>query len=108
MSEQEEVTALFAEMLASASKDGGAKLSAGKKVHWTIDQTHEAALFSHLSKWKHGEQVDADSGAHPLVHLAWRALAIAWQEKHYDEQVAKLLGRLEGEVLSLGGEVLSD
>ena len=78
--EQAEVTALFAEMLAACSKDGGKKLAAGEKVSWKIDQTHEAGLFSHLNKWKHGELIDPDSGAHPLTHLAWRALAIAWQE----------------------------
>ena len=78
--EQEEVTLLFADMLRAASRDGGRKREAGEKVSWRVDTTHEAALFSHLSKWKHGELVDADSGAHPLVHLAWRALAIAAQE----------------------------
>jgi len=79
-SEQDEVVAIFASMLWNATKDGGKKRAAGTKPSWKIDPEHEAAIFSHLSKWKHGELVDADSGAHPLVHLAWRALAIAWQE----------------------------
>ena len=39
-------------------------------------------MFSHLSKWKHGDLKDKDSGSHPLVHLAWRALAIAYQETY--------------------------
>ena len=37
-------------------------------------------MFSHLNAWKHGVKHDKDSRVHPLVHLAWRALAIAWQE----------------------------
>lgn len=44
-------------------------------------------MFSHLSHWKHGELVDPDSLAHPLVHLAWRALAIAWQETHATDKI---------------------
>ena len=67
-------------MLRSATADGGRKRSAGLKPSWKIDESHEAAIFSHLNKWKHGEQIDPDSGQHPLVHLAWRALAIAYQE----------------------------
>jgi hypothetical protein len=47
-----------------------------------MDVSHEPAVFSHLNKWKHGEWQDPDSGAHPLVHLAWRALAIAYQETY--------------------------
>ena len=73
---------VFADMLLPVTGDGGRKRAAGLKPHWTVDTSHEAAIFSHLSKWKHGEKVDSDSGAHPLVHLAWRALAIAWQETH--------------------------
>ena len=90
--EQEAVTALFADMLSKCSVDGGKKLAAGTKVSGKIDKSHEAALFSHLNKWKHGKKYDKDSGAHPLVHLAWRALAIAWQERHEDEAVSDLLG----------------
>ena len=80
--EQRETTALFASMLGECSKDGGRKLAQGDKVPWQVDYTHEAAIFSHLDKWKHGLLIDEDSGQHPLVHLAWRALAIAWQETH--------------------------
>ncbi len=78
--EQETVLATFQEMLRAATKDGGRKRAAGEKQPWWRDETHEPAIFSHLSKWKHGERTDKDSGAHPLVHLAWRALAIAYQE----------------------------
>ena len=80
--EQQEVLDIFYEMLAAATADGGRKRASGTKPLWKVDDSHEAALFSHLNKWKHGELADADSGAHPLVHLAWRALAIAWQETH--------------------------
>jgi hypothetical protein len=81
-SEQAEILGWFSHMLQAASGDGGKKRQAGLKPSWKIDPSHEAAMFSHINKWKHGERVDADSGSHPLVHLAWRALAIAWQETH--------------------------
>lgn len=79
--EQANIARIFAEMLESCTKDGGSKRRAGEKPPWWADDSHEAAMFSHLNKWKHGEYRDADSGAHPLVHLAWRALAIAYQER---------------------------
>jgi hypothetical protein len=83
--EPEEILDSFRGMLAAATGDGAKKRAAGEKVSWKVDPGHEAALFSHLNKWKHGELVDKDSGAHPLVHLAWRALAIAYQEsQQYD------------------------
>lgn len=78
--EQREVLSIFTSMLESVTADGGRKRAAGLKPSWKVDTSHEAAIFSHLNKWKHGERADADSGAHPLVHLAWRALAIAYQE----------------------------
>lgn len=78
--ERADVLARFSEELAKATGDGSKKRKAGTKPPWYIDQSHEGAIFSHLTKWKRGEKVDPDSGAHPLVHLAWRALAIACQE----------------------------
>lgn len=78
--EQEAVMAVFARMLRSVTVDGGRKRAAGVKPPWYTDTTHEAAMFSHLNRWKHGEKTDPDSGVHPLVHLAWRSLAIAYQE----------------------------
>jgi len=78
--EQRIVIDTFTNMLDAATKDGGRKRAAGIKPPWWEDQAHEAAIYSHLNKWKHGEKADKDSGAHPLVHLAWRALAIAYQE----------------------------
>ena len=78
--EQDYIAKAFAGMLKSCTKDGANKRARGEKVAWYLDPTHEVALFSHLYKWKRGDTVDEDSGVHPLVHLAWRALAIAYQE----------------------------
>ena len=80
--EQAELLTLFMGMLNEVSKDGGRKRSAGTKPSWKVD-THERQIFSHLYKWKKGEKSDPHSGQHPLVHMAWRALAIAWQESHW-------------------------
>ena len=85
--EQYEILGTFYELLRAATVDGAKKRAAGLKPSWKIDASHEAAIFSHLNKWKHGEKVDPDSGAHPLVHLAWRALAIAWQETHGETEI---------------------
>jgi len=81
-SEQGEILDLFREMLAAVIADGGRKRNRGEKPSWKVDLSHEAAIFSHLNRWKHGEKEDPDSGQHPLVHLACRALMIAWQEGH--------------------------
>lgn len=81
-SEQHLLLDVFTQMLWDVTKDGGTKRAAGTKPPWWRDESHEAAIFSHLNKWKHGEKVDKDSGAHPFVHLAWRALAIAYQETY--------------------------
>lgn len=78
--ERTDVLVRFLTELTKATGDGSKKRQAGTKPPWYIDQSHEGAIFSHLTKWKRGELVDPDSGAHPLVHLAWRALAIACQE----------------------------
>lgn len=78
--EQTIILGVFSDMLTFATKDGGVKRAAGTKPPWWCDGSHEAAMWSHINRWKHGEKKDPDSGAHPLVHLAWRALAIAYQE----------------------------
>jgi hypothetical protein len=78
--EREVVLETFTGLLAKVTGDGSVKRQRGEKPPWWRDGSHEAAIFSHLNKWKHGEKVDKDSGSHPLVHLAWRALAIAYQE----------------------------
>lgn len=66
--------------LSKATGDGSKKRQTGEKPPWYLDDAHEAAVFSHITKWKRGETVDPDSGAHPLVHAAWRLLAIACSE----------------------------
>lgn len=81
-SEQDKLLMAFHAMLKAVTRDGGRKRARSEKPPWWQDGSHEAAIFSHINKWKHGEKVDPDSGVHPLVHLAWRALAIAWQETH--------------------------
>lgn len=80
--EQNIVLETFSRMLGSVTKDGGRKRAAGLKPPWWRDDAHEKAIFSHLDKWKHGVLTDPDSGVHPLVHLAWRALAIAYRETY--------------------------
>lgn len=80
VNERLDVLNRFYDELAKATGDGSAKRQAGEKPPWYEDPSHEAAVFSHLRKWKAGELVDPDSGAHPLVHAAWRLLAIACTE----------------------------
>lgn len=74
--EYDDLHARFLGELKKASGDGHVKRKAGSKPPWYED-SHEAQIFSHITKWKRGEKADADSGAHPLVHAAWRCLAIA-------------------------------
>lgn len=78
--ETAEVLLEFNRRLLAVTGDGRRKREAGSKPHWRVDRSHEGAIFSHLTKWKRGEKRDADSGSHPLVHAAWRCLAIAVQE----------------------------
>jgi hypothetical protein len=78
--ERHDILSRFSGELGRVTADGSRKRQAKEKPPWYLDDSHEAAIFSHLNKWKHGETVDPDSGAHPLVHLAWRALAIACKE----------------------------
>jgi hypothetical protein len=78
--ERADVLHRFMVELLKATGDGSAKRQAGTKPPWYEDPAHEAAIFSHLARWKRGELTDKDSGAHPLVHAAWRCLAIACSE----------------------------
>lgn len=75
--ERQDVLDRFARELSKATGDGSKKRQAGSKPPWYHDTSHEVAIFSHLLKWKKGERFDPDSGAHPMVHCAWRCLAIA-------------------------------
>ena len=70
----------FAKLLALPVSDGQRKRAKGTKPSWKVDQDHEPALWRHLGRWKAGELVDPDSGAHPLTHAAFRCLALAWQD----------------------------
>jgi len=78
--ERDDVLDRFVDELAKATGDGSKKRQSGDKPPWYEDTSHEAAVFSHIMKWKKGELVDDSSSAHPLVHAAWRLLAIACQE----------------------------
>lgn len=78
--EREDVLNRFLEELIKVTGDGSQKRQSGQKPAWYVDKSHEGAILSHLTKWKRGEKTDPDSGAHPLVHAAWRCLAIACSE----------------------------
>jgi hypothetical protein len=78
--EQNEVLGIFMQLLAGPTGDGGNKRAAGTKVSWKIDPSHKAKFLGHLVRWLCGEKFDKDSGWHPLQHVAWRCLAIAYQE----------------------------
>jgi dATP/dGTP diphosphohydrolase len=80
--EQDVLIEVFVKMLREVTKDGGRKRAAGAKPPWWKDESHLAAIFSHLNRHFHGEKVDKDSGVSPWVHLAWRALAIGYQETY--------------------------
>ena len=80
--EQAEVIGGFIDGLLGATADGGRKRATGSKPSWKVDQSHEAAIFSHLRKWKAGEKIDPDTGRHTMWNAAWRCAAIAWQEEH--------------------------
>ncbi len=86
--EQAEIMAEFTDLLNQASQDGGRKRARGEKVDWRVDPGHTQAMYRHLQRWEDGQEADLDSGTHPLVHLAWRALAVAWQETNEAEQRA--------------------
>jgi hypothetical protein len=79
--EQEVILETFCEMLRPVVEDGGRKRAAGDKVPWTADPGHADALMRHLVRYDRGEMVDGDSGAHPLVHAAFRCLALAYQDE---------------------------
>lgn len=80
--EQTEIIGEFAHLLRGPTADGGVKRERKEKPLWKVDPAHEDAMRRHLKRWEDGERADPDSGSHPLVHVAWRALAIAWQEEH--------------------------
>jgi hypothetical protein len=77
--EAKDLMVRFYEELKKPTGDGQNKRRTGKPP-WYVDPDHEPAFFRHVAKWKSGEIMDPDSGAHHLVHAAWRLLAIACQE----------------------------
>ncbi len=79
--ETDHILHVFNVLLAGPTGDGKNKRDAGLKEHWSVDKTHWGAAERHLNRWyAEGEQIDPDSGCHPLVHAAWRLLAVAYQE----------------------------
>ncbi len=80
--EPEEIIAIFSGMLRAATGDGAAKRRVGEKPSWKVDGSHWPAANRHIEAWQAGEIMDKDSGAHPLVHTAWRLLALVWQEEN--------------------------
>jgi hypothetical protein len=100
--ERADILERFSRALSRASGDGSVKRAGGTKPPWYF-VSHEAQVFSHIAKWKRGERVDPDSGVHPLVHAAWRCLALACLETGDVPEFAK--GGTRGEVVeaSAGG-----
>jgi hypothetical protein len=80
--EQDVLQDVFGMMLRDSTRDGGVKRAAGLKEPWWRDQEHLPAIFSHLNRRFHDELIDPDSGSHPFVHMAWRGIAIAYQETY--------------------------
>lgn len=78
--ETDDILAKFTDMLRIPTGDGASKRDAGTKVHWMIDTSHPDAAAAHYGEWLLGHTFDTESGAHHLIHAAWRFLAIAAQE----------------------------
>lgn len=79
--EREDILRRFIVELSKATKDGSAKRQRGEKPPWYEDESHWKAALRHLDRWNlYGEKHDPCSSAHPLVHAAWRLLAIACRE----------------------------
>lgn len=80
LSEQEDLLARFIAELRKPTGDGARKRARAEKPPWYLDVGHEAAMYRHLDVYEAGERFDPDSGCHPLVSVAWRALAIACKD----------------------------
>lgn len=84
--EAADILARFTAELSKATADGSRKRQSGDKVPWWEDKGHIAAFYRHLQVWEKADMegrptpMDRQSGAHPLVHSAWRLLSIACQE----------------------------
>lgn len=85
--EQDEIEKEFLKLLRLATQDGGKKRAAGAKVPWQIDPTHRDAFHRHVGRaYLDPGGRDPDSGASHWVAVAWRALALAWQETYPEER----------------------
>ena len=74
-----------ASALRRPTADGAGKRAAGiKQVPWQDEPegVHILAAERHIARYWAGQSYDHDSGAHTLVHAAWRLLAVAYQEEH--------------------------
>ena len=78
--EQHEILGAFADLLAGPTGDGQQKRAAGIKPLWKDDSGHRDAFYRHLGRIEQGERYDSDSGSPSWVHVAWRALALAYQQ----------------------------
>ena len=78
--EQNEILGAFLSLLEAPTGDGGHKRAIGAKPLWKVDTSHPAASGRHRAKYAAGERYDDESGAHHLVHSAWRDLATAYQD----------------------------
>lgn len=67
-------------LLAWPTVEGAKKRTGTDRPVWQEDPDHYAAMRRHLARYDAGEKFDADSGCHALVHVAWRCLALAYQE----------------------------
>lgn len=79
-SEQDDLLNRFMDEFRKPTGDGGRKRARAEKPPWYEDDSHHAAAMRHYARWLGGEQLDADSGAHHLVHASWRLLAVACKE----------------------------
>lgn len=87
--EQHEIEGAFLDVLRGPTGDGQTKRLRGEKPLWKYDPSHRAAMFRHLTRWIEGDRYDGESSAHALAHMAWRALAIAYQEMSEDGLIPK-------------------
>lgn len=78
--ERQDVLKRFNDELSKVTSDGSKKRQKGLKKAWWKDDTHFDRAMAHIERYVEGELEDKDSGAHPLIHAAWRLLAIAASE----------------------------
>jgi hypothetical protein len=78
--EVDDLMARFTDELWKPTGDGQKKRMSAGKPPWYKDDGHEAAMYRHLDVYEAGERFDPDSGCHPLISVAWRALAIACKQ----------------------------